>query len=82
MLLGVLEFSLRGPAIAMGEPAVFGNLYSLAVFIPSVAVAVLRMHDTNHSCWFLLVPFYNLYLACIEVTKGPNRFGSNPKPEN
>ena len=82
MLLGVLEFSLRGPAIAMGEPAVFGNLYSLAVFIPSVAVAVRRMHDTNHSGWFLLVPFYNLYLACIEGTKGPNRFGSSPKPEN
>lgn len=56
-------------------------LYSVAVFIPGVAVAIRRMHDTNHSGWFYLVPFYNLYLLCKEGDDGPNPHGNNPITE-
>jgi uncharacterized membrane protein YhaH (DUF805 family) len=80
-ILAILGAALMGPAPS-GNPAMLSNLYSLAVLVPSIAVGVRRMHDTNHSGWFLLVPFYNVYLACIEGTRGPNRFGENPKPEN
>lgn len=34
----------------------------LGMLLPIVAVGVRRMHDTNHSGWFLLVPIYNIIL--------------------
>lgn len=54
-------------------------IYSLAVLLPSIAVGVRRMHDVNKSGWFLIIPFYNLYLACIDGTRGENAFGEDPK---
>lgn len=55
------------------------NLFSLAVLIPSIAVGVRRMHDTDHSGWWILLPIVNLIFACTEGSSGPNRFGPNPK---
>ncbi len=57
-------------------------IYYLAVLIPSLAVAVRRMHDVNKSGWFILIPIYNLILACTAGTNGPNQYGSDPlRPE-
>jgi uncharacterized membrane protein YhaH (DUF805 family) len=39
-----------------------GNLVSLATFLPTLAVAVRRMHDVGKSGWFILVPIYNFVL--------------------
>lgn len=61
-----------------GEAGVLSSIYQLAVFIPSLAVAVRRMHDVNKSGWFILIPIYNLILACTAGTKGENRFGPDP----
>lgn len=55
------------------------TIYSVAVLVPSLAAGVRRLHDTNHSGWFILVPLYNLYLLCINGTQGENRFGPDPK---
>ncbi len=55
------------------------SIYSLAVLVPSIAVGVRRMHDVNKSGWFLLIPIYNLILACTEGTEGHNDYGSDPK---
>lgn len=55
------------------------HLYQLAVLLPSIAVGVRRMHDTDHSGWWILLPIVNLIFACTEGTPGPNRFGQNPK---
>jgi len=71
ILIGIISGVLRLP--------ILGNLYTLAVLVPSIAVGVRRMHDTGHSGWFLLIPFYNLYLACIEGDQGANPYGENPK---
>lgn len=56
-----------------------GNIYSLAVLIPSLAVAVRRMHDVGKSGWFILIPIYNLILACTDSQQGANEYGPNPK---
>lgn len=55
------------------------NVYQLAILLPSIAVGVRRMHDTDHSGWWILLPIVNLVFACTEGTPGPNRFGPNPK---
>jgi uncharacterized membrane protein YhaH (DUF805 family) len=57
------------------------NLWTLAFLLPSVAVGVRRMHDIDHSGWWILVPFVNLFLLCSEGTRGPNRFGPDPKAD-
>jgi uncharacterized membrane protein YhaH (DUF805 family) len=59
--------------------AILGMLYNLAIFVPSIAVGVRRMHDTDHSGWWLLLPIVNLVFACTDGTPGPNRFGEDPK---
>ena len=56
-----------------------GNLYSLAVLLPSIAVGVRRMHDVGKSGWYLLIPIYNLILAVTEGDKGDNEYGPDPK---
>jgi len=55
------------------------SFYSLAVLLPTIAVGVRRMHDTNRSGWFILIPLYNLYLAIIEGDAGENKYGPDPK---
>jgi uncharacterized membrane protein YhaH (DUF805 family) len=56
-----------------------GSLYTLAVLVPSIAVGVRRMHDTDHSGWWLLLPIVNLVFACTDGTPGPNEYGPSPK---
>jgi uncharacterized membrane protein YhaH (DUF805 family) len=64
---------------------VFGFVYLafvLGLLVPNIAVAVRRLHDTDHSGWWILInlvpfgSFYYLYLVIIEGTSGPNRFGN------
>lgn len=61
-------------------------LYGLAALLPSLAVAVRRLHDTNKKgLWILiaLVPFIGgiwlLVLLATDGTQGDNEFGPNPK---
>jgi uncharacterized membrane protein YhaH (DUF805 family) len=59
-------------------------VFALGMFIPTLAVSVRRLHDTDHSGWWLLISLiplaglYILYLLIIEGTQGPNRFGDSP----
>ncbi len=54
-------------------------VYSLAVLLPTISVAVRRMHDVGKSGWFMLIPIYNFILAVTEGQKGPNEYGEDPK---
>ena len=60
---------------------ILSNIYTLAVLIPGIAVAVRRMHDVGKSGWYVLIPIYNLVLACTEGTSGDNEYGADPKAE-
>lgn len=64
---------------ALGMNGAIGNLYSLAMILPAIAVGVRRMHDTNHRGWWLLLPVVNLVFLVLDSQPGPNRFGPNPK---
>jgi uncharacterized membrane protein YhaH (DUF805 family) len=63
----------------------FGGIVSLVILIPSLAVAVRRLHDVNRSGWWLLLYFtiigifYPLLVwKCTKGTDGPNRYGPDP----
>jgi len=60
---------------------------SLALLLPSLAVGVRRLHDTDRSGWWLLlllIPVIGwivvLVFNCMRGTVGPNRFGEDPLP--
>jgi uncharacterized membrane protein YhaH (DUF805 family) len=62
------------------------GLYTLAVFVPGIAVSVRRLHDTNRSGWWLLISLVPLVgwlvmlvFACIDSQPGGNQYGPNPK---
>jgi uncharacterized membrane protein YhaH (DUF805 family) len=57
-----------------------GDLGSLVTLLPSIAVAIRRVHDVDRVGWFILVPFYNLYLVLRRGDMGENRFGPPPPP--
>ena len=63
----------------LSNTSIISLIYALAVFIPSIAVGIRRMHDVGKSGWFLLIPIYNLILACTEGQQGNNKWGQNPK---
>ena len=65
-------------------------IYYVAIILPSIAVAVRRLHDINKSGWYYLVSLipliggiWLLVLLCTEGDRGDNQYGSNPKnPSN
>jgi uncharacterized membrane protein YhaH (DUF805 family) len=66
----------------LGGKGYLYNLYSLAVLLPSLAAGVRRMHDTDRSGWWLLLPIVNLVFLAQDSQPGVNRFGPNPKGIN
>jgi len=68
------------------QVSVLAGIYSLAVLVPSIAVSVRRLHDTNRSGWWSMIGMIPLvgsivllvYMAA-DGTSGSNRFGPNPK---
>ena len=71
-----------------GHGLTLGFVYTLALlglFLPSLAVAVRRLHDKNRSGWWLflyLVPLVGLVVIlawkCQRGTTGENSFGYDP----
>ena len=69
VIAGVLG-AIEGP-----DTSAISGIYRLIILIPSIAVAVRRMHDVNKSGWFIIIPFYNLILAPSKGTAGDNKYG-------
>ncbi|WP_343613102.1 DUF805 domain-containing protein [Novosphingobium sp.] len=62
------------------------GLFGLVSIIPSLAVGIRRLHDTDRSGWWLLIGLIPLvgtlillYFVVSDGTPGPNRFGEDPK---
>jgi uncharacterized membrane protein YhaH (DUF805 family) len=88
MAIVALAFSFS----SQGEDAVMTVLVSgvgiwiLATFIPSLAVQVRRFHDQDLTGWLVLLGFIPyvgglivLVFMCIDGTRGPNKYGPDPK---
>ena len=77
---GLLGFGKDGGAGPLGA------IYSLAVLVPSLAVAVRRLHDTGRSGWWVLiglVPCVGFIVLIVFLAQdsqpGANEYGPNPK---
>lgn len=63
-----------------------GLVYWLGTLVPSLAVAVRRLHDTGRSGWMLLIgliPLVGLIILIVflasDSAKGSNSYGASPK---
>ena len=86
IFLGVLSVldKMLGWQRAGGE-GVLATIYSLLVFLPSLAVQFRRLHDTNRSAWWLLlllIPVAGwvvlVIFSCQRGTPGENTYGPEP----
>ncbi len=73
---------------AIGSSGVLQGIYVIAVLLPSIGVAIRRLHDTGHSAWWVLIPLVPIIGAIIMIIflvkdsePGENRYGPNPKAE-
>lgn len=67
------------------DVGLFSVVFSLGVLLPSIAVAVRRLHDLGKSGWWYLLIFIPLlgflvllYFFVQRGTEGPNDFGPDP----
>lgn len=78
--------NVLGLQVADGTVGIFYCLTALALFIPSIAVAVRRLHDTGRTGWWYLIclvpligGIWLLVLMLLEGQQGENKYGPDPK---
>lgn len=91
--LWVLFVVIGGLATAILDAAIFGynpgaspfnGVFGLVTFLPGLAVAARRLHDTDRTAWWLLLVLTGIGVIllivwfCFKGTPGPNRFGRDP----
>ncbi len=84
--LSIVDTAMFGPVEGMGgSNGPLAGLFSLAIFLPSLAVGARRLHDSDRSGWWLLlvlIPVLGflvlIYFFVQPGTDGPNRFGPGP----
>ena len=59
-----------------------GNIFTIALILPSISVEIRRMHDVGKSGLHSLIPIYNLVLAFTKGDEKENQYGSNPEATN
>jgi uncharacterized membrane protein YhaH (DUF805 family) len=85
-LFTVIASIVAGILDAIVGFGIIGTIVSLAVLLPSIAVAVRRLHDLDRTGWWILIAFTVIGIIllivwdCTKGTSGPNRFGPDPLP--
>ena len=69
IVLAILDqlLGLKLTSEGVNNTGVLGGIYSLVTFIPSLAVAVRRLHDTDRSGWYLLLPIAPYVLIILGI---------------
>jgi len=76
----VIDIAISGPR---GPEPLVSAVIVIAHYIPSLAIIVRRLHDTDKSGWLVLVCLIPLIgiiafivFGCVASTQGANRFGA------
>ena len=85
IVLGVID-GLLGTSGSYAGAGLLSGIYGLAVLIPTLAVTVRRLHDTDRTGWWILIALVPLIgvivllvFAALDGTPGNNQYGPNPK---
>ena len=77
LALGIVE-SIFGAGTGTSGEGILVNVYQWAILLPSLAVAVRRMHDVGKSGWYILIPIYNFILT-LRKSEAGNKYGPASK---
>lgn len=93
LILSQVDAAIFGPTMVMDpttgafayNTGYISMIFSLATFLPGLAVGVRRLHDRDKSGWWLLIGFIPLIGGIIliiwfakEGTSGDNQYGADP----
>jgi uncharacterized membrane protein YhaH (DUF805 family) len=88
VVFGLLEVIVGGPnSPVYGAVVGLSYLVDLGLFLPALAVAVRRLHDTNRSGWWYLIVFTIIGVIPLIIwfatrgTIGDNQYGPDPLNE-
>lgn len=86
LVTGTIEGILGINTMVGGVYGPLTTLLVLATIVPSIAVGIRRLHDTDRSGWWLLICLIPLIGSLIllfffvsDGTRGPNQYGADPK---
>ena len=85
IMLAVVD-TVTGTMGMFGDSGLLGQLFELAVLVPSLALGARRLHDINRTGWWLLLIFaivigwiVLIVWAIKQGDKGPNKYGPDPR---
>ncbi len=85
IIISIVLVIVDGATGSFNEETGFGllsGIYTLAILIPTIAVGVRRLHDTNRSGWWILIGLIPIIgfiilivLFVIDSDQGENQYG-------
>ncbi len=82
----ILSMIEQSAGLVSNGSGILSSVYSLAVLLPALGVAIRRLHDTNRSGWWLLLGFIPLIGAIVLIVfmatdsqAGANKYGPSVK---
>ncbi len=85
VIFSIVTFMLDSLLFPDNPARLLNSLFSLAVFLPGLAMAIRRLHDIDKSGWWVLIvliPIVGLIIFIVWAIKqgdeANNRFGANP----
>ena len=86
VVLSYIDMGILHTTYAMGtsQAGILSGIFSLAMLLPALGVAVRRLHDVDRSGWWLLIGLTGigglvlLYWYVTRGTVGPNSYGPDP----
>ncbi len=85
IVLAIID-GVTGSFSADAGMGLLGGIYTLGVLIPSIAVGVRRLHDTDRSGWWMfiaLIPIVGAIVLIVFLASDSkpeeNQYGPNPK---
>lgn len=84
ILVAIVAAILDAAIFPYQQLSPFNAITSIILMLPGIAVSVRRLHDMDHTGWWLLILLTGigglvlLIWFCFKGTEGPNRFGPDP----
>lgn len=83
----LISIGIHSVAALLNPALVYlGTIYSIGVFLPSLAVGFRRLHDTGKSAWWILISLIPIIGALVLLffliqkgDVGENKYGADPK---
>ena len=84
IITGIIDYGAFGTSFIGLDYGPINSIFSVAAFLPTLAIGIRRLHDIDRTGWWMLIwltiigTILLIYWACVRGTPGPNRFGPDP----